>query len=197
MRGGRGLASGPGACGAADLAPAREGPDGPVRAKERAEHEQGPWVLSMSLSEVLAKTYVDAVKYAATHTLDPHSRAGAAIVTAEGKCIVMTHNKLARGVTNESWRWNRPQRYLYVEMAPRAAIYEAVRRGEKLDGSWIVTTVFPAADDARAIIETGFRGLASPAPDLTDTSESEYLVSAQRMLFEAAIKVEYLSLAAQ
>ncbi len=149
----------------------------------------------MSLSDVLAKTYVEAANYAATHTLDPHSRAGAAIVTPEGKCIVMAHNKLARGVSNEPWRWNRPQRYLYVEMAPRAAIYEAVRRGEKIEGSWMVTTVFPAADDARAIIETGFRGLASPAPDLSDSFESDYLVSAQRMLFEAALKVEYLTVA--
>jgi len=150
----------------------------------------------MSLQDNLGQIYLDLREYAATNTLDPHSRAGAAVVTGEGKCLAMACNKLVRGVSNEAWRWNRPQRYLWVEMAPRAVIYEAVRRGERIAGLWIVTTVFPVADDARAIIETGMRGVAAPAPDLTDRLESDYYVSAQRMLFEAALQVEYLTVPA-
>jgi dCMP deaminase len=146
----------------------------------------------VALRDILVKTYLDVREYAAANTLDPHSKAGAAIVTPDGKCLAMSSNKLARGVSNEAGRWNRPQRYLYVEMAPRAAIFEAIRRGERIEGNWIVTTVFPVADDARAIIETGLRGIAAPAPDLTDRLESDYYVSAQRMLFESAIQVEYL-----
>jgi len=147
----------------------------------------------MVLKDILTKTYMDVQAYAAKHALDPHSSAGAAIVTAEGKCLAMACNKLARGVNNEAWRWNRPQRYLYVEMAPRAAIFDASRRGERIAGQWMVTTVFPVADDARAIIETGIRGIAAPEPDLSDRLESDYYVSAQRMLFEAAIQVEYVT----
>lgn len=150
----------------------------------------------MSLQEYLGQIYLDVRAYAAANTRDPHSRAGAAILTSEGKSLVMACNKLARGVSDEAWRWNRPQRYLWVEMAPRAAIYEAVRLGERVAGLWILTTVFPVADDARAIIETGIRGVAAPAPDLTDRLESDYYVSAQRMLFEAAVQVEYLTVAA-
>ncbi len=146
----------------------------------------------MALNDVLIQAFLDARAYAALNSLDPHSRAGAAIVTPDGKCLVLATNKIARGVSNDAWRWNRPQRYLYVEMAPRAAIFEAIRRGERIDGNWIVTTVFPVADDARAIIETGFRGVASPQPDLTDRLESDYYVAAQRMFFESAIQVEYL-----
>lgn len=146
----------------------------------------------MALNDILIKAYLDARAYAAVNSLDPHSRAGAAIVTPDGKCLVMSTNKIVRGVGNEAWRWNRPQRYLYVEMAPRAAIFEAIRRGERIEGNWIVTTVFPVADDARAIIETGFRGVAAPEPDLTDRLESDYYVAAQRMFFESAIQVEYL-----
>lgn len=146
----------------------------------------------MTLKDILVKTYLDVRDYAAANSQDPHSKAGAAIVTPEGKCLAMSSNKLARGVSNEAWRWNRPQRYLYIEMAPRAAIYDVIRRGERIEGNWIVMTVFPAADDARAIIESGFRGIAAPAPDLSDQLESEYYVAAQRMLFESAIRVEYL-----
>lgn len=146
----------------------------------------------MTLKEILVKAYIDACDFAAAKSANPHSRAGAAIVTSEGKCLAMASNRLARGVTNSPGRWDRPQRYLYPEMAPRAAIYEAIRRGERVEGNWIVTTVFPAADDARAMIETGLRGLASPPPDLSDRSESEFLVSAQPMLYESAIRVEYL-----
>jgi dCMP deaminase len=147
----------------------------------------------MALNEVLIKAYLDARTYAAVNSLDPHSRAGAAIVTADGKCLALASNKIVRGVSNEAWRWNRPQRYLYVEMAPRAAIFEAIRRGERIEGAWIVTTVFPVADDARAIIETGLRGVAAPEPDLSDRLESDYYVAAQRMFFESAIRVEYLN----
>ena len=150
----------------------------------------------MSLQDNLAEICLAVRKYAAEHTLDPHSRAGAAIVTGEGKCLAMACNKLANGVANEPWRWNRPQRYLWVEMAPRAVIYEAIRRGERISGLWIVTTVFPVADDARAIIDTGIRGVAAPAPDLSDRLESDYYVSAQRMLFEAALQVEYVAMPA-
>ena len=150
----------------------------------------------MSLQDALANIYLEVRKYAAANTLDPHSRAGAALVTADGKCLVMAHNRLARGVSNEAGRWNRPQRYLYVEMAPRAVIYDAIRAGHRISGTWMVTTVFPVADDARAIIETGIRGVAAPAPDLTDRLESDYYVAAQRMLFEAAVQVEYLTVPA-
>ena len=150
----------------------------------------------MSLQDNLGQIYLDLRDYAAANTLDPHSSAGAALVTSEGKCLVMACNKLARGVADDPWRWNRPQRYLWVEMAPRAAIYEAVRRGERIAGLWILTTVFPVADDARAIIECGIRGVAAPAPDLTDRLESDYFVAAQRMLFEAALQVEYLTVPA-
>ena len=150
----------------------------------------------MELKEVLLKTYAEVREYAAANTLDPHSRAGAAIVTPDGRRLALATNKLADGVSNEPGRWNRPQRYLYVEMAPRAAIFEAIRRGERLQGNWMVTTVFPVADDARAIIETRLRGVAAPAPDLSDRLESDYYVSAQRMLFEAAVVVEYLEITA-
>lgn len=161
----------------------------------RVPYGEGLRIPYMALKDILAQTYRDVREYAAANTLDPHSPAGAAIVTPDGKCLVMCCNKLARGVSNEPGRWNRPQRYLYVEMAPRAAIYEAIRRGERIAGNWIVTSVFPVADDARAIIETGLRGVAAPAPDLSDRLESDYYVSAQRMLFESAIQVEYLDAA--
>ena len=146
----------------------------------------------MALQDMLVRTYLDVRDYAAANSPDPHSRAGAAIETPEGKCLVVSTNKLARGVSNEPLRWNRPQRYLYIELAPRAAIYEVIRRGERIDGNWIVMTVFPPADDARAIIEAGFRGIEAPAPDMSDQLESEYYVAAQRMLFESEIRVECL-----
>jgi deoxycytidylate deaminase len=147
----------------------------------------------MSLQDTLAQVYLELRHFAKTNTLDPYSNAAAAIVMPEGRCLAMACNKLARGVSNEAGRWNRPQRYLWVEMAPRAVIYDAVRRGERIAGLWLVATVFPVADDARAIIECGLRGIAAPAPDLTDRLESDYYVSAQRMLFEASVQVEYLA----
>lgn len=146
----------------------------------------------MALKDVLLRTHRELLAYAEANGGDPHSRSGAAIVTPDGKCLGMAMNKLPRGVSNEAWRWNRPQRYLWVEMAPRAVIYEVIRSGERVEGNWMVMTTFPVADDARAIIETGLRGIAAPAPDLSDNLESEYYVAAQRMLYESAISIEFL-----
>jgi dCMP deaminase len=144
------------------------------------------------LKELLLRTYTELAAWSEGATKDPHSSAAAAIVAPSGELVTRSTNRLPSGVTHEHWRWNKPQRYLYVEMAPRAAIYAAARAGQRLAGNWIVTTVFPVADDARAIIESGLAGLASPEPDLTDRVESEYYASAQTMLYESAVQLQYL-----
>ncbi|MBS0393719.1 MAG: hypothetical protein JSR54_03790 [Proteobacteria bacterium] len=149
-----------------------------------------------NLRERLVEVCREAWQFGIEQTQDPHSHAAAAIVGGDGRCLVLATNRLVHGVRSEAWRWNRPQRYLYVELAPRAAIFEAARRGLRIDGAWIVTTTFPAAEDARAIISTGIRGVATPAPDLSDVLESEYYVAAQRMLYESAVLVEYMQLSA-
>ncbi len=179
-------------------------PDVPAH-DHRAEPIAGPAVTAgdnefatapSNLRERLVEVCREAWQFGIEQTQDPHSHAAAAIVGGDGRSLVLATNRLVHGVRNEAWRWNRPQRYLYVELAPRAAIFEAARRGLRIDGAWIVTTTFPAAEDARAIISTGIRGVATPAPDLSDVLESEYYVAAQRMLYESAVLVEYMQLSA-
>ena len=147
----------------------------------------------MAFRDIRIEVLFEAREYAAENTLYPHWNAGAEIVTLGGKCLTWPDKKLARAVTNESGRWDRPQRYLYVEIVPRAANVEITRRGDCVDGNWIVTAILPVADDARASIETGRRGVAAPAPDLSNRLDSDYYVAAQRIFFESAMQIECLT----
>lgn len=47
------------------------------------------------------------------------------------------------------------ERYHFIEHAERAAIFEALRRGERLEGATIYCSRFPCSDCARAIISAG------------------------------------------
>ncbi|MBS0374534.1 MAG: hypothetical protein JSR73_08115 [Proteobacteria bacterium] len=146
----------------------------------------------MDLNERFAETHRRLLAHVAAQCRDPHAPAAAALLSPEGEVRLMAVNRLPAGVDDDPRRWSRPQRYLYVELAPRALIFEAVRTGVRTAGAYLVATHFPAAEDARAIIQAGFRAIACPAPELDDVLEREFYASAQRMLYEAAVQVHYL-----
>lgn len=146
----------------------------------------------MDLNERFAETYRRLVAHAAAQCRDPYAPAAAALLSPEGEVRLMAVNRLPPGIDDDPRRWSRPQRYLYVELAPRAVIFEAVRAGVRTAGAYLVATHFPAAEDARAIIQAGFRAIACPTPELDDILERDFYASAQRMLFEAAVQVRYL-----
>ncbi|MBY5399915.1 CMP deaminase [Rhizobium leguminosarum] len=55
----------------------------------------------------------------------------------------------------------------WVEHAERAAIYLAAKRGIRLAGCSIYSTLFPCSSCMRAIVQSGIGTLVAPPPDLS------------------------------
>lgn len=105
----------------------------------------------------------------------------------------MGYNGIPRGCDDgvES-RYDRPTKYLYTEHAERNAIYHAARHGVSLKDCRIYVTLFPCADCARAIIQSGITKIIAPEPDTTHEVWGEHFKAAIEMMKEAKIKIELI-----
>ncbi len=95
---------------------------------------------------------------AACQSPDPTTKVGAAIISVStGRLISSACNTLPEGVrTDVINRFERPEKYYWIEHAERRAIYLAAKHGCAVGGGIIyVSGGFPCADCARAIIQCG------------------------------------------
>lgn len=92
----------------------------------------------------------------ASRSLDPNTKVGA-LIADKYNCIVSTgYNSFPRGVDDtKPERFERPEKYLWIEHGDRNAIYYAARKGVSLDGTSMYLTGLPCMDCARAIIQSG------------------------------------------
>ena len=145
-----------------------------------------------TLGVAIDRAFVDAERYGDSNSKDPYSRNGAALLDARGERLIVATNKIPDRVQPHTERWTRPSRYLYVEFAPRVALFEALKRGYDVRGGWLVSTVFPGADCARALIACGVRNIAAPPPQLRMLGESDHQLAAQRMFTEAGVRIKQM-----
>lgn len=124
---------------------------------------------------------------------DKNRKVGAVIVDNDNAVLSMGYNGIPRGCDDgvES-RYNRPTKYLYTEHAERNAIYHAARHGVSLKDCRIYVTLFPCADCARAIIQSGITKIIAPEPDTTHEIWGEHFKAAIEMMEEAKIKIELI-----
>lgn len=106
---------------------------------------------------------------------DPSSKVGVVIVSKNNEILSTGFNGFCRNIqeysntltlaNNEatlSNRWERPEKYLWVEHGERNAIYNAARNGIKLLGSKLYLVAFgpptvPCVDCTKAIIQSGIK----------------------------------------
>jgi dCMP deaminase len=96
---------------------------------------------------------------------DPSTKVGCVIVGDDNAVLSMGFNGFPRGVEEDyDNRWNRPEKYNWVEHAERNAIYNAARNGIKLAGTRLYLNYEPkpCADCARAIIQSGIIEVIGP-----------------------------------
>jgi dCMP deaminase len=123
---------------------------------------------------------------------DPSSKV-AAVLLRPGSLSVLSlgYNGMPRGIDEGvAARWQRPAKYMMVEHAERNALYNACRHGTPIEGAICVVTMFPCADCARALIQSGVRCVVSPPPD-PDAAErwGEHHDVARAMFDEAGVQV--------
>lgn len=93
---------------------------------------------------------------------DPSTQVGAVIVDDDHNVLTTGYNGFPRGVdTSVESRWERPDKYDWVEHAERNAIFAAARNGVKLLGAtmYLPFAAYPCAPCMRAIIQAGIKRL--------------------------------------
>jgi len=119
-------------------------------------------------------------------------KVGALLIAADGTEVAAC-NAFPRGVRNLPERVVGDNRFIWLEHAERAAIFEAARRGLATDGAMLVTTYFPCTDCARALVQTGVKTVATPRPEFDDPVWGESFRTSATILEEGTVEVVYLA----
>jgi len=92
---------------------------------------------------------------------DPSTQNAALILDGTFKELVNGVNRFPVGVIAHPERWERPQKYEWVEHAERNAIYAAAKRGIRIDGMLMVCPWAACPDCARGIVQSGIKTLVT------------------------------------
>ena len=110
---------------------------------------------------------------------DPSTKVGCVIVGEDNEILSTGFNGFPRGVdegmhekyigegvkfTPNFKRWERPEKYKWVEHAERNAIYNAARNGIRLKNAraYLNWEPIPCSDCARAFIQAGIKEIVGP-----------------------------------
>ncbi len=130
----------------------------------------------------------------ATAAVSPNRirKVGAVLIAADHTEIAAS-NAFPPGVRNLPDRTVGENRFIWMEHAERAAIFEAARRGIATDGGTLVSTYFPCTDCARAIVQAGVKTIATPRPEYDDPVWGESFRTSAAILAEGAVEVVFLA----
>jgi len=123
---------------------------------------------------------------------DTSRHIAAVIVGPDDEIRSTGYNDLPRKVEDKPERRSREnnQKYFFTEHAERNAIFNAARVGIPLKGSRIYCNLFPCADCARAIIQSGIVELNTYKIPENDRFDESFKASIE-MLNEAGVKINY------
>ena len=112
-----------------------------------------------------AQRWVAMADLVATWSSDPSTKCGAVIVDDESNTVLAVgYNDLPRGVEDTEDKWERPEKYEWVEHGERNAIYNAARTGVNIKGAtmYLNYAVECCTNCARAIIQSGIERVVGP-----------------------------------
>lgn len=126
---------------------------------------------------------------------DPSRKIGAVIVGSANQILSTGYNGLPRGVSDaDANRSSKSdgEKYYWFEHAERNAIFNAARSGTALEGATIYSTLFPCADCARAIVQSGILVLKTRQIPDNDLTYSRSFEIAKEILSEGGVRVEFV-----
>lgn len=139
-----------------------------------------------------AKKYFGLVRHMAdTFSKDPHTKVGCLLLAPDSLQILsLGYNGFPRGVNEkDEKRWERPEKYYYVEHSERNCLYNACRSGVNTNGSIAVVTLYPCSDCCRALIQSGIKTVITIAPDFSNERWGEDFKRSELMFAEAGVRV--------
>jgi dCMP deaminase len=126
---------------------------------------------------------------------DRTTKVGCVVVDITKNIIATGYNGLPRGCDDEvEERHDRESgtKYKWAEHGERNAIYAAARHGTSVEDCTVYSTLFPCADCARGIIQSGISCLVTHKPDMDNAKWGADFLVAKEMLAEAGVKVRYV-----
>lgn len=139
------------------------------------------------------KRFMDLAEHYAKWSKDRNTGVGAVIVDINYRQLSMGYNGFPSGLNDDiDSRHKRPIKYLYTEHAERNSIYSAAQLGISLKNTTIYSTLFPCADCARAIIQSGITTLVSKKPDLEHKTWGDSFKIAIEMFIECNVEIKYI-----
>ena len=122
-------------------------------------------------------------------------RFGAVIVGPDREVRSMGYNGIPRGVDDEiEERHSRENgmKYFWAAHAEANAIFNAARVGVPVQGCAIYVPLFPCADCAKAIIQSGITRVVTHKPEDGDVVWQTSFAVSSKMMEEAGITIRYL-----
>ncbi len=139
------------------------------------------------------KKWEEILKIVKTWSKDRSTQVAAIIVDEESNTpVTFGYNGFPRGCDDDvDCRHERPEKYLWAEHAERNAIYNAAREGKSLEGKTLYVNLFPCADCARGIIQSGIKKVVTPEPNLElEHWKNSFKVSLE-MMKEVGIEIVF------
>lgn len=134
--------------------------------------------------------FIEQARLVSEWSKDTNRKNGAVIVTDDNIVVSQGYNGFPIGCNdNDKTRYEAPKKYFFTEHAERNALYFAARLGVSLKGTRIYVTMFPCADCARGIIQSGVKKVIAPIPDIDHHKWGEHFKASLLMLEEANIEV--------
>ena len=140
--------------------------------------------------------YMKLAKYQADLlSKDPNCKVGCMILAPDSLQILsLGFNGMPRGIDETKLeRWERPDKYFFVEHAERNAIYNATRRGTPLENSISIITLFPCVDCARGLIQSGIHTIVTMIPDFNHHRWGSSFQCSYNMFKEANLEIIFLN----
>lgn len=135
--------------------------------------------------------FIEEARLIAERSKDTNRKNGAVIVNDDNIVVSAGYNGFPMGCDDDvASRYEAPAKYFYTEHAERNALFLAARRGVATKGCRMYMTMFPCADCARGIIQSGVTKIIAPTPDVDHHKWGEHFKVALVMLEEAKVEVE-------
>tara|TARA_Y100001938_G_C8089056_1_gene433927 strand:- start:1522 stop:2076 length:555 start_codon:yes stop_codon:yes gene_type:complete len=147
-------------------------------------------------NDAMCRVYIrHAYQYAQSYSEDPSTQLGAILVQPSKGIIGWGVNGLPPRISNKEERWERPQKYDYVEHAERNVIYKCAERGICSTGLIMYCPWFACTDCARAIIQSGISAVVGHKEIYKHANErwNESTKIGIQMLNEAGVRTKLWS----
>lgn len=114
-------------------------------------------------------------------------KVGAILVTSTVSLI--DRCEFPEGVLRLDERYEKPNRFIWMDHAERRVIYNAARYGISTEGATIYTTWFPCAECAKAISQSGIGKVVGIEPDWSN--QRWHFLEARQILTESNVEIEF------